>query len=107
MNIIVVGCGRVGSCLATLLSDDGHNVAVVDRSPAAFTALGHDFDGVTIKGVGFDEEVLIDAGIEECDVVAAVTSSDNANLMIAEVARRIFGVKHVIARLYSPKREKT
>ena len=107
MNIIVVGCGRVGSNLATLLSDDGHNVSVIDRRADAFSELGHDFNGTTVKGVGFDEEVLIDAGIEDCDVVAAVTSNDNANLMIAEVARRIFGVKHVITRLYAPKREKT
>lgn len=107
MNIIVVGCGRVGSHLATLLSDDGHNVSVIDRRTDAFAALGHDFNGSTLKGVGFDEEVLIEAGVEECDVVAAVTSNDNANLMIAEVARRIFGVKHVITRLYAPEREKT
>ena len=107
MNIIVVGCGRVGSHLATLLSDDGHNVAVIDRRPDAFAGLGHDFNGTTVKGVGFDEEVLIEAGVEECDVVAAVTSSDNANLMVAEVARRIFGVKHVITRMYVPSREKT
>ena len=107
MNIIVVGCGRVGSHLATLLSDDGHNVSVVDRRADSFAALGHDFNGTTVKGVGFDEEVLIDAGVEDCDVVAAVTSNDNANLMVAEVARRIFGVRHVITRLYAPKREKT
>lgn len=107
MNIIVVGCGRVGSHLATLLSDDGHNVSVIDRRVDAFNALGRSFNGTTIKGVGFDEEVLKEAGVEECDAVAAVTSNDNANLMVAEVARRIFGVKHVITRLYAPKREKT
>ena len=107
MNIIVVGCGRVGSHLATLLSDDGHNVSVIDRRADSFAALGHDLNGTTIKGVGFDEEVLQEAGVEDCDVVAAVTSNDNTNLMVAEVARRIFGVKHVITRLYAPKREKT
>ena len=107
MNIIVVGCGRVGSHLATLLSDDGHNVSVIDRRADSFAALGHDFNGTTVKGVGFDEEVLQEAGVEDCDVVAAVTSNDNTNLMVAEVARRIFGVKHVITRLYAPKREKT
>lgn len=106
MNIIVVGCGRVGSHLATLLSDDGHNVSVIDRRVDAFNTLGHSFNGMTVKGVGFDEEVLIEAGVENCDAVAAVTSNDNANLMVAEVARRIFGVKHVITRLYAPKREK-
>ena len=106
MNIIVVGCGRVGSHLASLLSEDGHNVSVIDRKPGAFSQLGRDFNGRTIKGIGFDEDILIEAGVEDCDVVAAVTSSDNANLMTAEVARRIFGVKHVITRLYAPKRER-
>ncbi len=107
MNIIVVGCGRVGGHLATLLSSDGHNVSVVDKRSDSFSALGHDFNGSTVKGVGFDEGTLIEAGVEDCDVVAAVTSNDNANLMVAEVARRIFKVKHVITRLYQPAREKT
>lgn len=105
MNIIIVGCGRVGSQLAMLLSDNGHNVCIVDKTQSSFMALGRDFNGRTIKGLGFDEEVLIDAGIEACDVVAAVTNMDNSNLMIAEVARKIFGVPHVITRLYNPERE--
>ena len=105
MEIIVVGCGRVGGYLATLLSDDGHNVHVIDTHESAFSALGREFNGVTVKGVGFDEDTLIEAGIENCDVLAAVTSNDDANLMVAEVARRLFGVKHVITRLYAPKRE--
>lgn len=107
MNIIVVGSGRVGSHLATLLSEDGNNVSIVDRKAEAFKNLGRDFNGRTVKGVGFDEDVLTEAGIEECDVLAAVTSNDNANLMTAEVARRIFNVPHVITRLYEAKREKT
>lgn len=107
MNIIVVGCGRVGSHLSNLLSEDGHNVSVIDKSPAAFKELGRDFNGRMVKGSGFDEDVLIDAGVEECDVLAVVTSNDNANLMTVEVARRIFGVPHVITRLYEAGREKT
>ena len=107
MNIIVVGCGRVGSHLATLLSEDGHNVSVIDRVADAFRNLGRDFNGRTLKGVGFDEDVLLDAGVEECDVLASVTSIDNANLMTAEVARRIYSVPHVITRLYEARREKT
>lgn len=107
MNIIVVGCGRVGSELATLLSEDGHNVSVVDRRADAFKNLGHDFNGRSVKGIGFDEEVLKEAGVEECDVLAAVTSNDNTNLMTAEVGRRIFSVPHVITRLYEARREKT
>jgi trk system potassium uptake protein TrkA len=107
MNVIVVGCGRVGSQLATLLSVEGGNVAVIDKDPESFRRLGTTFNGVTIKGLGFDEDVLEEAGIRECDVFAAVTNLDNTNLMAAEVARKIFHVPHVVARLYNPQRERT
>ncbi len=105
-NIIVVGCGRVGSRLANMLSDGGNNVCCIDRSIDAFANLGRNFNGSTIQGVGFDEDVLIRAGIEECDVLAAVTQYDNANLMCAEVASRLFDVPHVIARLYNSDHER-
>ncbi|MDZ4654278.1 MAG: TrkA family potassium uptake protein [Coriobacteriia bacterium] len=107
MNIVVVGCGRVGSQLATMLSIEGHNVVVIDRDENAFRRLGSTFNGVTIKGLGFDEEILEQAGIRETDAFAAVTNLDNTNLMAAEVARKLFGVKHVVARLYNPVRERT
>ncbi len=105
-NVIVVGCGRVGSQLANMLSDSGHNVCVIDRAADAFANLGRNFNGTTVQGIGFDEEELIAAGVEECDVLAAVTQSDNTNLMCAEVANRLFNVPHVIARLYNPGRER-
>ena len=105
-NVIVVGCGRVGSELATLLTDNGHNVCVVDRDAEAFANLGRSFNGTTVQGVGFDEETLIKAGVEECDCMVAATQLDNANLMVVEVAGRIFGVPHVIARLYNPDHER-
>jgi len=107
VNIIVVGCGRVGSQLATMLSVEGHNVTVIDRDETAFKRLGTTFNGITLKGLGFDEEVLEEAGIREADVFAAVTNLDNTNLMAAEVARKLFGVRHVVARLYNPVRERT
>jgi trk system potassium uptake protein TrkA len=107
MNAVVVGCGRVGSQLATMLSVEGHNVTVIDRDDSAFKRLGSTFNGVTVKGLGFDEEVLAEAGIRTADVFAAVTDLDNTNLMAAEVARKIFGVPHVVARLYNPQRERT
>lgn len=107
MNAIVVGCGRVGSQLATMLSVEGHNVTVIDRDDEAFKRLGSTFNGVTVKGLGFDEEVLDEAGIRTADVFAAVTDLDNTNLMAAEVARKLFGVPHVVARLYNPQRERT
>jgi trk system potassium uptake protein TrkA len=107
MNAVVVGCGRVGSQLATMLSVEGHNVTVIDRDDSAFKRLGSTFNGVTVKGLGFDEDVLDEAGIRTADVFAAVTDLDNTNLMAAEVARKIFGVPHVVARLYNPQRERT
>ncbi len=106
-NVIVVGCGRVGSQLANMLSDNGNNVCVIDKQADAFANLGRNFNGSTIQGMGFDEEVLMRAGIEECDVLAAVTHLDNANLMCAEVASRLYDVPHVIARLYNPDHERS
>lgn len=105
-NVIVVGCGRVGSQLANMLSDNGGNVCVIDRNADAFANLGRGFNGSVVQGVGFDEETLMRAGVEDCDVLAAVTQLDNANLMCAEVASRLFGVPHVIARLYNPDHER-
>ena len=105
-NVIVVGCGRVGSQLANMLSDNGSNVCVIDRNADAFANLGRNFNGSTVQGVGFDEETLVKAGVEDCDVMAAVTQFDNTNLMCAEVGSRLFGVPHVIARLYNPDHER-
>ena len=105
-DIIVIGCGRVGSQLATQLSHSDNNVTVVDRDDTAFANLGPDFNGATIQGVGFDEAVLLEAGIKTCDAVAAVTQRDNTNLMIAEVCEKLYGVSHVVARLHDPSHER-
>ena len=105
-NIIVVGCGRVGSSLAYKLSEVGHNVSVIDCNPVNFANLGQNFNGTTVPGYGHDEETLESAGIDECDVLCAVTQSDNANLMIAEVAGHLYDVPHVISRLYNPNHER-
>lgn len=105
-NVIVVGCGRVGSRLAGMLTDAGANVCVVDVKADAFANLGRNFNGSTVQGIGYDEDTLIKAGIEDCDVVAAVTQSDNANLMVTEVASRLYGVPHVISRLYNHAHER-
>ncbi len=105
MHIIVVGCGRVGSTIAADLIDHGHTVCVVDRKRDSFRRLGPNFAGTTVQGVGFDRDVLREAGIEQADVaLAAVTSGDNSNIMIARVARETFGVENVVARIYDPKR---
>ncbi len=105
-NIIVVGCGRVGSRLALMLSNYENNVCVIDRDPRAFASLGRDFNGATFAGVGYDEDVLMKAGIDECVFLAAVTQSDNVNLMVVEIARRLYDVPHAVARLYNTGHER-
>lgn len=105
-NIIVVGCGRVGSRLALMLSNYENNVCVIDRDPRAFASLGRDFNGATFAGVGYDEDVLMKAGIDKCDFLAAVTQNDNVNLMVVEIARRLYDVPHAVARLYNTGHER-
>ena len=104
MHVIVVGCGRVGSEVATSLAASEHDVIIIDRRAEAFRRLGDDFKGTTMVGVGFDRDVLTDAGITPNCAVAAVTSGDNSNILIARVARETFGVKRVVARIYDPRR---
>ena len=104
MHVIVVGCGRVGSEVALNLAGSEHDVIVIDRKLEAFRRLGDDFKGTTMVGVGFDRDVLTEAGITPNCAVAAVTSGDNSNILIARVARETFGVKHVVARIYDPRR---
>jgi len=100
MKIIIVGCGRIGAGLAQNLSRRGHSVTVVDMDSATFALLGSSFKGRTIAGIGFDRDVLIQAEIEHTDALAAVTSSDEANAVIARLARQYFRVPKVVARLY-------
>lgn len=104
MYIIIVGCGRVGSELAKLLSGEGHNVVVIDRSQASFDRLGSTFNGLTLVGNGFSLDLLRQAGIEKADAFCSVTNGDNTNLISAQVARKIFKVSKVIARVYDPQR---
>lgn len=103
-NIIVIGCGRVGSQLAEGLSLQGHNVSCIDKTLSSFDALGSDFNGIKVLGLGFDVDTLEKAGSDDADIVVACTQSDNVNLMCCEVAKRLCGVGRVIARLYNPTR---
>ncbi|HOI24039.1 MAG TPA: TrkA family potassium uptake protein [Caldisericia bacterium] len=107
MYAVIVGCGLVGSRVATMLSRDGHTVSIIDLDPSSFHHLAPEFDGLTIVGVGFDEEVLIKAGIQEADVFAALTDNDNVNILSSAVAKNIFNVQRAITRVYDPSREKT
>jgi trk system potassium uptake protein TrkA len=104
MHIVIMGCGRVGSSLARSLEKRGHTVAVIDVVPDAFRRLGPDFAGKTVKGVGFDREVLLEAGITEAGAFAAVSSGDNSNILSARVVRETFNVHNVVARIYDPGR---
>jgi trk system potassium uptake protein TrkA len=104
VHVVIVGCGRVGSSLALNLTAAGHTVAIIDKRPEAFARLGPSFTGQAISGIGFDRDRLIEAGIERAHAVAAVTSGDNSNIMIARVARETFGVERVVARIYDPRR---
>src|SRR5881227_238573 len=107
VNIVILGCGRVGSTLATMLDHAGHTVSVIDFSSEAFQRLSPDFGGETIPGNGVDEDVLIRAGIREADAFAAVTNGDNRNIMASQIANEIFHVKKVVCRIYDPIREET
>ena len=104
MYVIIVGCGRVGSELAKLLSNEGHNVVVIDKAQSSFDRLGGTFNGLTLRGNGFDLQLLKNAGIEKADAFCAVTNGDNTNLISAQVAKKIFKVPKVLARVYDPQR---
>jgi trk system potassium uptake protein len=104
VHIVIMGCGRVGSSLARSLEKRGHTVAVIDLDVESFRRLGPDFAGKTVRGVGFDREVLMESGIEQADGFAAVSSGDNSNILSARVVRETFSVDNVVARIYDPGR---
>ncbi len=107
MRIVILGCGRSGAYLAKTLATNGHEVTVVDKDSASFARLGPAFPGRVVIGTGIDEDVLHQAGIQQADAFVALTEADNTNIMAAQVAREIFGVRHVICRIYDPLREET
>lgn len=104
MKIIVMGCGRVGSQVSQLLVGQGHDVTVIDHDTNALARLGTEFRGRIVRGLGFDRNVLLEAGVETAEGFVAASSSDNANIVAARIARNIFRVPRVVARLYDPVR---
>jgi len=102
MKIVILGCGRVGSALATLMSRENHEVRIIDRDGDAFRRLGSDYAGMRVVGIGIDEDVLRRAGIHDADAFVSVTNGDNTNIMAAQIAKERFGVPTVIARIYDP-----
>lgn len=107
MYVIIAGCGRVGASLAEMLSYDRHDVVVIDKDPGSFRRLSDDFNGITLEGFAFDEQVLLESEIKNADAFAAVTNQDSTNLMAAEVASKMFLVPRVVSRLYYVEKELT
>src|SRR5262245_23959308 len=105
MNIIIMGCGRVGAALAIQLEREGHNITILDLDSFAFRRLPENFKGKALVGNGVDQDVLRRAGIERADAFVACTQGDNRNVMAAQVAKHIFGVATVVSRIYDPIRE--
>ncbi|MCU0305883.1 MAG: TrkA family potassium uptake protein [Thermoanaerobaculales bacterium] len=102
---VVVGCGRLGARLANHLSRDGDSVVAIDTGESAFDKLSPDFSGFRLQGDATLMAVLREARLDKADILVATTREDNVNLMVAQVAREIFGVQRVLARLFDPKRE--
>jgi trk system potassium uptake protein TrkA len=104
MHVVIMGCGRVGSLVSVQLGKAGHSVAVIDKRPEAFDRLPPEFGAKTVVGLGFDREVLEEAGIKDADAFIAVSNGDNSNIVSARIAREHYHVGKVIARIYDPRR---
>lgn len=105
LYIVIVGCGRVGSYLANQLSRAGHSVVVIDADEETFNDLSPDFSGFRVVGDATQMAVLQEAKLKQADVFFATTHGDNVNLMVAQIARKLFHVPHVLARVFDPRRE--
>jgi len=104
VHFVIMGCGRVGATLAQNLERQGHSVAMIDQNPEAFRRLDASFSGRKVTGLGFDRDTLAQAGIDDAYAFAAVSDGDNSNILAARVVRETFGVDHVVARIYDPRR---
>jgi trk system potassium uptake protein TrkA len=104
MYIIIIGCGRFGSSLAKELSDDGNNICIIDRSGDKLDSLGTGFNGKKIKGIEYDSDNLLEAGVKEADALIAVTPDDNINITVSLIADKIFQVPQIIARVNDPEK---
>ena len=103
--VVIIGCGRLGANLASALSDDGGNVLIMDKNRDSFRRLSASFGGLSIVANGTDLDALKEAKLENASTVIAVTNNDNTNIMVAQIARDMFHVENVIARLFDPERE--
>ncbi len=105
MKVVIMGCGRVGAQLASLLDSAGHSVTVLDMDAYSFRRLPSTFKGTPLVGDGTDEDALKKAGIEKANAFVAVTQGDNRNVMAAQIAKYIFNVPRVLCRIYDPLRK--
>jgi trk system potassium uptake protein TrkA len=105
VKVLIMGCGRVGAELAAMLDQEGHEVTVLDRNPDAFRRLPPEFGGHRVVGNGIDQEVLARIGVAEMDAFVSVTQGDNRNVMAAQMAKHLFGVRRAVCRIYDPIRE--
>jgi trk system potassium uptake protein TrkA len=105
MKIVIMGCGRVGAELATLLDREGQEVTILDIDPDAFGQLPADFKGSCVVGNGIDQDVLQRIGLAEADAFVAASPGDNRNVMASQIAKHIFGVRKVVCRIFDPIRE--
>jgi trk system potassium uptake protein TrkA len=104
MNAIVIGCGRVGSAIALELDRGGWDVSVIDEREEALDRLGDNWSGGFLIGHGMDSGVLRQAGIEDADAAVVSTNGDNTNIVIGQVAQKMFGIDCVVVRLLDPAR---
>lgn len=107
MNVVIVGCGRTGAFLAELLDQGGDTVSIVDVERSAFKRLPTNFKGTPVLGDGTDMDILRQAGVESANAVLALTQGDNRNLMAAQIAKKVFGVDQVFAKVNDPIRAAT
>lgn len=105
MNIIIVGCGRLGSILANELSDAGHNISVIDNDIERLNILGSGYNGLKIKGIEYDNDILQEAGISTADVILVVSKDENVNITVSLIAKKIYKVPRIIARIVNPNRK--
>jgi trk system potassium uptake protein TrkA len=104
MKVVIMGCGRVGARLASLLEQDGNDVTIIDIDSYSFRRLSPDFKGTALVGNGIDEDVLRSAGIEEAGAFVALTQGDNRNVMASQIAKHVFHVPRAVCRIYDPLR---
>ncbi|MBN2120235.1 MAG: TrkA family potassium uptake protein [Candidatus Omnitrophica bacterium] len=105
MYIIIVGCGSVGAKLAQDFSLSRDNVVVIDKSRKALGRLSVPFNGRTLIGDAMDLKILQESGISSCDAIFVLTGNENFNLVLGQIAQKMFKVKKVIVQMFSFSKE--